>query len=302
MNLLDEMRRLHTEGRLGHAYVCAGDPTGEGLEFATNLAAVVLGESERNLHRIATRSHPDVTWVEPRGKLQMIVVDDLNHTLMRVHEKSFEGGWKVVVFLGAERMNPASGNRLLKTLEEPPADTLILLVTDSAESLLPTLRSRCQVLSLASVSRERPQWVPALLDLLEAGAPRSLRTRLVRAAQFRDFLDGAAGGEMEESESESDSDPELEQDIENARETRSRLKTKLQVMAAVEAWYRDVLVCKLEGDETTLHYPDRVSALRSQAEGLPVKSIHKLLQNVHQASLAMQGNLPVQVVLEGNVF
>src|SRR5690606_8014919 len=104
VSLLDEMSRLHTEGLLGHAYLCVGDPLSEGRLFAEEMAALLLSEGEdgaealKTKHRVDARLHPDVHWVEPRGKLRQIRVEDLKEGLKRIHEKSFEGGWKIVVF------------------------------------------------------------------------------------------------------------------------------------------------------------------------------------------------------------
>lgn len=305
MTLLDDLRRLMAEGRLGHAYLVNADPTGDGLRFAEDLAVLALRADSalpeaQIRHRVEARSHPDVHWVEPRGKLRQIKVDDVSRALKAIYEKSFEGGWKVVVFPGAERMNPASGNKLLKSLEEPPEKTLLVLVTATPERLLPTLRSRCQWLTLPSSAAADAPWLAALKGLLAQGPPRNLRSRLERAAAFRDFFEVAAREEVERESGEEEE--HLEEDVVNARETAARRRLQRDVLAAVEAWYRDVLVCKAGGGSDELLYPDLREVLRQQAEGLPLKSIHKLLENVRAAARELDGNLPVQVVLEGTVF
>jgi DNA polymerase-3 subunit delta' len=305
MTLLDDLHRLMAEGRLGHAYILNGDPGGEGLRMAEEVALLALGHGsslpEAQLrHRIQGRLHPDVHWVEPRGKLRQIKVEDVSGALKQIYEKSFEGGWKVVVFLGAERMNPSSGNKLLKSLEEPPDKTLLLLVTGSPERLLSTLRSRCQWLTLPRHSQAEPGWLKPLLGLLANGPPRSLRGRLDRAAAFRDFFDLAAKQEVEQEQGEDEEN--LEEDVVNARETAARRRLQRDVLAAVETWYRDVLVCKTAGEGAPLQYPDLVDILKEQADGLPLKSIRKLMENVQTASRELDGNLPIQVVLEGSVF
>lgn len=305
MSLLDDLRRLLAEGRLGHAYLVNGDPVGNGMRFAEELAVIAL-RAESTLpeaqirHRVRARSHPDAHWVEPRGKLRQIKVDDVSRALKAIYEKSFEGGWKVVVFPGAERMNPASGNKLLKSLEEPPARTLMVLITATPERLLPTLRSRCQWLTLSASSAEDAEWADALETLLSQGPPRSLRARLERAAAFRDFFDTAARAEVAKDEPEDDE--HVEEDVVNARETAARRRLQRDVLTAVEAWYRDVLVCKTGDGSEPLRFPDSRDVLVNQAESLPLKSIHKLMENVRAAAREMDGNLPVQVVLEGTVF
>ncbi len=150
MNLRQEVQRLIREQRLAHAYVIVGSPRGNGLAFAndmtTDLFSLTTEEpGERVEHRVHARLHPDVVWVEPSGAMRQIRVDDLKPVTKIVGEKSFEGGWKVVVFLHAERLNVTTANKFLKTLEEPPPKTLILMVTGAPEQLLDTIRSRCQL-------------------------------------------------------------------------------------------------------------------------------------------------------------
>jgi len=308
LDLLEDITRLIREGRLGHAYLLNGDPLEEGRRFAEDLAVKVFtvgtDASEAKVrHRIEARLHPDVHWVEPRGKLRQIKVEEVSGALKRIHEKSFEGGWKVVVFLGAERVNPSSGNKLLKSLEEPPPDTLILLVSSSPEQLLPTLRSRCQFLAVPKGEMGDAVWLDPLLDLMRQGPPRSLRARLDRAAAFRDFFETAAREQMAREDEASGADEEVvDGDVENARETAVRRQLQRKVMAAVEAWYRDVMVCKNGGGADALRYPQAAEAARAQADSLPMKSILKIMENIRKASRRLDGNLPVQVVLESAVF
>jgi DNA polymerase-3 subunit delta' len=300
------MRRLLDEGKLGHAYLCQGDPLTEGKAFAEEMGVMLMSQKgkaapEKIRHRVEARLHPDVHWVEPRGKLRQIRVDNVQLALQRIHEKSFEGGWKLVVFMAAERLNPSSGNKLLKSLEEPPANTLILLVSDASEQLLPTLRSRCQTLNVPRGPAAIGVWRESLIELLRIGPPRSLRARLDRAAMFRDFFDQAAQSQLSLEELESEEE-ELEEDVENARETEARRKIQRTVMVAVEEWYRDVIVCKQGGSPETLRYPEQVEILRGQADSLPLKSIFKIIENIRTAARRLNGNLPVQVVLEQSVF
>jgi len=304
VTFLDDMLRLLREGRLGHAYILAGDPLEEGKRFAEEVSIQVLGSTSelpeaQIRHRVVDRLHPDVHWVEPRGKLRQIKVEDVERALKRIYEKSFEGGWKLVAFLGAERLNPESGNKLLKSLEEPPEKTLILLVTGSPERLLPTLRSRCQVLTLPREERAEPVWLPALLGMLALGPPRNLCARLDRAAAFRDFFDVAATQVLEEME---DDGEHLDEDVEAARLSSVRRQLHRQVLEAVEAWYRDVLVCRTGGGDTQLRYAEHADILQEQAASLPIPSIRRLQDNLRRASRELEGNLPIQVVIEGAVF
>lgn len=317
MNLLDQISTLIDEERLAHGYVIQGDPLTDGKQFACEILCRLFEQThskkaaERNAserHRIETRIHPDVFWVEPASKLRKIVKKDMDAAMKRISEKSFEGGWKAVVFLGAERMNPETGNQLLKTLEEPPGQTLLLLVTDAPEQLMITIRSRCQLLIAPRVPSPPPAWADALLAILREGPPRSLLDRLVRAAQFRSFMEHAAKEqiEAEDSEEEDEDAPEEEADVEeavkNARETAVRRLIQRQVMEAVEAWYRDLLVMKLTGETEGLRYPMAVEDLKRQAEPLQTGDIFKLLENTRTIAGRLESNTPLHVVMESAVI
>ena len=71
-------------------------------------------------------------------------MDDVDVLISRMQQTAYGGGWKVGIISDADRMNVASANKLLKTLEEPPKQSLLLLLTSSADALLPTILSRCQ--------------------------------------------------------------------------------------------------------------------------------------------------------------
>ncbi|MBX9744014.1 MAG: DNA polymerase III subunit delta' [Chlamydiales bacterium] len=106
--------------------------------FAKELAAHVLNTK---VQRVMSETHPDLHILRPEGKTHAI--DDLRKWTDQVYEAPFEAGRKVFIIYDAERMQAPSANALLKTLEEPPLDTVIILLTGRAEEMLPTVLSRC---------------------------------------------------------------------------------------------------------------------------------------------------------------
>ena len=235
-----DLRRLFETGRLPHALLLSG-PRGIGkATLAFRLARFVLtpqtgslfggspaGEGEGLwtdpesgvFRRIAASGHADVLTVErafdPRRKRlrSEIVVADTREIATFLHLTAAEGGWRVVIVDGADAMNRNAANALLKILEEPPRQTLLLLVAHSAGRLLPTIRSRCRRFPLAPLSpdtvrdlldRHRPDLSPAdsgaivalsggsigaALDLVEAGGVELYRAALglIRPARELDI-------------------------------------------------------------------------------------------------------------------
>ena len=184
---VDILKRALANGALAHAYLFSGEP-GIGKRLtAYALAAALNCEAPGPAggcgacpacRRIAGGIHPDVRVVMPESRDEQLLstwsskeiekasdeikIDQIRRAQESISLKPSEGRKKVLIVDGAETMNEASQNAFLKTLEEPPGDSLIILITSLPQSLLPTIRSRCQALvfqplprhTLAEVIRE----------------------------------------------------------------------------------------------------------------------------------------------------
>ncbi len=90
-------------------------------------------------------NHPDVTHISPTGKTRIIKVEVVKEQINeRAVYRPFESGARIIIIEDADRMQEPAQNHFLKTLEEPPSDTVFILVTEWPRRLLPTIRSRCQ--------------------------------------------------------------------------------------------------------------------------------------------------------------
>jgi DNA polymerase-3 subunit delta' len=147
------------KGRLGHSYLLTGDRS-EALEnLALGLAGQVLGG--------APQEHPDFHPVRPQSKSRQITVEQMRELERELYLRPFIAPLKVAVIFDAERMclgSAAAANAFLKTLEEPPAHTLILLTSGRPAMLLPTVVSRCLRLDLGfedidSLVSEDLEWI-----------------------------------------------------------------------------------------------------------------------------------------------
>ena len=100
--------------------------------------------------QIYSDTYPYLHTIVPTGKAYLIQVSQIEGLLAYLSSKAAEGQYKVAVLEDAHRMHEVSSNKLLKTLEEPPDKSMILLLTDKPQDLLPTIRSRCRLLSYAA--------------------------------------------------------------------------------------------------------------------------------------------------------
>src|SRR5882762_10053481 len=127
-----------------HAYLLVG-PRGSGIEDAARCFAAALVSSdpdERSWDLVLRSVHPDVIEVDPRAT--QIRMEDAQGIIDEVYRSPIEGPRKAAVVWDVDRLNDAAANKLLKTLEEPPAAAVLVLVTATAGGVLPTVRSRCQ--------------------------------------------------------------------------------------------------------------------------------------------------------------
>jgi DNA polymerase III subunit delta' len=141
-----------------HAYLLVG-PRGSGVDEAARCfaASLVVSDADdpRGWDLVLRGEHPDVVEIDPATT--QIVVGDADRLVREAHASPIEGERKVVVLFGADRLNDVAANRLLKTIEEPPARTHVVLVAERAERLLPTIRSRCQRVDFAYLAEPTVQ-------------------------------------------------------------------------------------------------------------------------------------------------
>jgi len=157
-------------GRMPHAWLIAGQGGIGKATLAFRFARYIFAESGRRpnslqidgshpvFHRVAAGGHADLLTVErqfdeERGRQRKeIAVDDVRRIAPFLHLTAAEGGWRIVILDGADGMNRAGQNAVLKILEEPPHGALLLLLTERPSALLPTIRSRCRLLTLPPLS------------------------------------------------------------------------------------------------------------------------------------------------------
>lgn len=208
---VEQLRAAWSASHLPHALLLQG---AEGLgkrELASWLSAAVLCETSKTSLQycgkcasctlIAAGSHPDRIWVAPEEDKQQISVDQTRAASERLSKTSYRQGYKVAIIEPAHQMTTSAANSVLKTLEEPTRDSLLILITSRPSSLLPTVRSRCQKITVRRPSPAQAlQWLqtetgtaiePQLLEFA-GGAP-------LRALEFAKGRFGALDDEMQRS-------------------------------------------------------------------------------------------------------
>ncbi|MDZ4286313.1 MAG: hypothetical protein U0984_00050 [Prosthecobacter sp.] len=245
------LTRAHKLGRLGHAYLISGPKEADLEGFAAQVMSLVTAAKHGSLEDWAQEG---AVIVRPQSKSRRITIGDdgddvgtIRYLERMIHRTTGPGGYKFGIIVDAERMNAQAQNAFLKTLEEPPARTLLLLLTSHPGQLLPTILSRVIEIGLMAPEGVRlfsghEQKLLAVLEKLTTRASGSIGAALSLKKDFEDILEELHSDIKEEQEG----DFEREQDHYKQTTDGSWLKQREdQVEAQIEAAYlqqRDALM------------------------------------------------------------
>src|SRR6202045_702392 len=156
------LRRAHDQNRLGHAYLISG-PAGSGKrEVAAQLASTVNGTDADDVFTSKAR---EIFVAEPESKSRRILIEQIRELEHGLQMRAAEGRRKVAIIAEADRLQPQAANAFLKTLEEPPANSLLLLLSALPEALPDTIVSRCISIPLSANGEEIE--MPERVELVE---------------------------------------------------------------------------------------------------------------------------------------
>jgi DNA polymerase-3 subunit delta' len=144
---LEYLSQAHQRGRLAHAYLISGPPGSGKRGLASDLSNLVTGAKPSD---VFASPPPGVYLAEPESKSRRIVIGQVRELEHALQMRSANGHRKVAIVADADRLQPQAANAFLKTLEEPPKDSLLLLLSSMPEVLPDTILSRCIAVPLAA--------------------------------------------------------------------------------------------------------------------------------------------------------
>ncbi len=279
----DLLRKADEGQRLAHAYLITG-PEGSGArELAARLAGLIVGAETNPL------KHPDVHTAEPESKSRRIVIEQMREMERELQMRSLRGGRKVGLIFDADRLQEQAANAFLKTLEEPPRNTHLLLVSALPDQLLETILSRCIEVPLRAVEKRLPgERQLRLLESLRtftARAKADLAGIFTLAQNFKGLLaemkeaagdDAEAAYKAEEKHYKQTSGvsaawlDDREEYFKAAGEARYR-QERLALVEMLEQWWADVLRQQHGGEHLDL--PDFAADTAALAARLPVTTV-----------------------------
>lgn len=320
------MQRSLRHGRLAHAYLFIGATAEQSEAVAMTLAKTVncqrpkLSEEGRafdscdecsSCRRIAEANHPDIQWLRPESKLRLILIDQVQELLQTIYLKPAEAGHKVVVIAGADRMTHQAANALLKTLEEPPPKSVLILTTTDAGRVLETITSRC--LRLNFTAETQRQFSPAQLAFLTAfsqmaeagtGSPmgryRLLGVLLAELTRLREEIEGTLSARSP-LERHDEADPKLrekwEDELSAAIEGEYRSQ-RSQLLNVIHWWLRDVWLLKICAAGELVHFDQFRSSTNVISQRINIESALTNLTVLEKAQRLLNSNVQETLALE----
>jgi DNA polymerase-3 subunit delta' len=300
------LKRSLADGRIAHAYLLLGPPQIGKRTLALNFAQALNCQAQEqdrpcgrclSCQKIAHGTHPDVRLIE--GERGTLKIDQIRAVRREASFSTHEGRWKVYILRQMEQATTEAANCLLKTLEEPPTQVILVLTATTGEALLPTIVSRCQVLSL------RPLPVDEVRQALEERwgiAPE-------RAELVAQLSGGRLGWAVEADETTLKQRQtrlaELAEVLTQKRVERQAYANQLsrtsrpdEVLGLWLSWWRDLFLIKV-GCPARITNIDHQAFLKSQAETYTLLQIKDCIRDIQAAVQQLDDNVNPRLALEG---
>ncbi len=313
-------------GRLAHAYLFDGSDLSQLEAVACTLAKALncekpprVGQTGLPLDscdeclsckKIQNCNHPDVTWVRPESKSRVITIDQIRELMQVVQLKPHQAKWKVGIIVAADRLNQQAANAFLKTLEEPPGQSILILLSAAADQILETLLSRCLRLRFTGEATRAsdPAFVAWLAQLgeLASSADATLLARYRMLSLIMNRLSETKAAVQETLTQRSplekfdDIDPKTrdrwEEELAAAIEAEYR-RERAELLVGIQWWLRDVWLNTLQlGKAAT--FPTLQSSTKAVAKRVQSHEGLKNLEIIDEAMRWLAGNVQEALALE----
>ena len=296
--------------KVSHAYIFNGPAQSGKMMLAKSFAMALQCQQKgtegcmacHSCRQALSDNHPDIIYLQ-HEKPNTISVDDIRRQINSdIAVKPYASTYKIYIIDEAEKMNQQAQNALLKTIEEPPAYAVILLLTANSDVFLPTILSRCITLNVKAVADEK------------------IRSFLMKEYQIPDykadictaFAQGNVGKAIQLAGSE-----DFNEIKNSALQLLKRIK-EIELYEMMEAikqisnykleindyfdimtiWYRDVLLYKATSDANHLIFRDEVYNIKKQASKSSYEGIENIIKALDKAKQRLNANVNFELVME----
>jgi DNA polymerase III subunit delta' len=318
------LQRSLARGRLGHAYLFSGDQIEELEAIARTLAKTLNCQNPVKVsgvandccdecpscRKIQNDTHADIHWARPESKSRIITVDQTRELMREVQLKPTEAAYKVAIISGADRLNPQAANAFLKTLEEPPANSVLILLSTEPSRILETILSRCLRLNFfgdgkRELEAAEAEWLEKFGALAATeqksllGRYRLLDALLQKLGEIRSRVDEnlTARSPLEKYDDvEKDLRDKWEDELTAAIEAEYR-RRRADLLLLVQFWLRDIWLHTLAAGSGLLRFPN-IGGAEKVARRISPRQARENLQTLEQTQRLLHTNVQEALALE----
>jgi len=326
-HIIDHFKKAMKADHLSHAYIFTGQSGVGKTLFAKEFIKALFCKNDENdscnsclnCIRIEKNSHPDVFWTEIEEKAKFIKIENIRNLQRSVRLSPLESDYKIFIIKDADRMNEEASNCLLKTLEEPPPNTIIILITNSIATIKETIRSRCQIIRFHPIPTH-------IIENQLAGKSDADANKVGWASRFCNGSLGNALDLLDDNYYDINNDivtrmtePDMdnlvfaEEIIDSYLSSEDSLEEKRQTLKRILhctlQLYRDLLIVKVRNghdvqqEKMSLVNADREDALQRHVNYLTqeqiINVIDEILVSIKYIDFNLNINLPVENIITG---
>ncbi|MCM8781435.1 MAG: AAA family ATPase [Candidatus Omnitrophica bacterium] len=301
-NIIHFFKREMELKKLASAYLFFG-PDAVGKTFlATTLAKALncLNMSSDSCDnciscfKIKNKNHPDVVFVENKNGKESIGIEVIRELQERINLKPYEGRTKVFIIQDSHKMTQEAQNCFLKTLEEPPRDSIIFLITPKPEDLLLTVRSRCKQIKFGPLNLTLRIELANKQGFFKDEA--LFLSRLTNSGFFppKNLHETKGGQNLIDyknsiiDEFSGNNDILLDEKNFIFSEAKGRMKF---IISIIESWFRDILVLKSTGDASLIINSDKIKDLKLTQKRFSFEELEEILKEIEMAHFYIERNV-----------
>lgn len=313
--LKEHFRTAVHQKKVSHAYILEGEK-GSGKKMLASAFAKILEcehlDKEKPVEeacdicssciQIEHRNHPDVLWVT-HEKAGVISVKEIREQIVNTIDiMPYKGPYKIYIIDEAEKMNLAAQNAILKTIEEPPGYGILLLLTTNRGAFLPTILSRCILLGVKPVKKEKIKTY--LVQKYHVSEQMSEFCAELSMGNVGKAIDAALSEDFQEIRNFCisvlqyihESEPyELIEKVKKLKQWKESINDVLDILLM---WFRDVLLLKIQEEETKIIFKEEYSSIKKQSTLLKFEGINQIFYKIEQTRRRIRSNVNYDTSLE----
>lgn len=295
-DVVEHMQAAISTGKISHAYIIGGEK-GSGKRLLATIFAMTLQCEEHgtepcnvctSCRKALSGNHPDIRYIT-HEKPNTVGIDDIREQLIEdIQIRPYESRYKIYIVDEASKMTPQAQNAILKTIEEPPAYAIILLLADNPEALLPTISSRCVTLRLKPVSSEEMKsylmthlHVPDYQAEIEASFARGNIGRAKQIAESSEFMEMTENAVHLLKKSRSMNTTDMIETIKAMSSDKQNIYDYLDLFAM---WFHDVLLFKATREIDGLIFREEINAIQERAQVSSYEGLEQIIEAIRTAA------------------